>query len=53
MRRQVNEIGRVERVKAKRKEVYIVWIRIQLACLSINRGAVDLYRQSKVFPPTA
>ena len=44
MRRQGNEIGRVERVKAKRKEVYIVWIRIQLAYLSNHRGAVGLYR---------
>ena len=50
---QVNESGRVERVKSSRKEVYIVWIRIQLACLSIYRGVVGLYRQSKVFPPTA
>ena len=39
-------------MKSRRNEVCIVWIRIQLAYLSNNRGAVGLYRQSKVHPPT-
>ena len=49
---QVNESGRVERVKSRRKKC-ILFVRIQLACQSIYRGVVGLYRQSKVFPPTA
>ena len=49
----MNESGSTKRVKSRRDKVYIVWIRIQLAYLSIHTGAVGLYRQSKVYPPTA
>ena len=50
---QMNKSGSAKTVKLKRNEVYIVWIRAQLAYLSIDMCAVDLYRQSRVHPPTA